>query len=107
MLKFEFYNKEELKAFIRLVQEIIMELEAENMNCNDNFLRFEVQAKIELMEELLPKIEKKQFNAQQKNSVHLSKAVSLILFQYRAIAVDIYAEMLKSRLVQEIHREMI
>jgi hypothetical protein len=84
-----------------------MELESENITEEDSFKRYEIQAKIELMEEILPKIERKQFNTQVKNSVQLTKAVAIILFQNRSIVVDIYAEMLKNRLVQEIHREMM
>lgn len=106
-MKFEFKNKEELKAFIRILQEIVLELESQLIGEDDGFRKFEVQAKIELIEELFPKVERKQFNSQQKNSVQLSKAIALIIFQYRAIVVDIYAELLKNRLVQEIHQEMV
>ena len=106
-MKFQFHNKEELKAFIRLLQEIELELESETIGEKDIFRRFEISAKIELLDELLIKVSKKQYNQQQKNSVNLSKAVSIIIFQYREIVVDIYAEMLKNRLVETIHRDMV
>lgn len=106
-MKFQFHNKEELKAFIRLLQEIELELEAEQMQEADIFRKYEISARIELIDEIMPKVLKKQFNQQIKTSVEISKAVSIIIFQYREIAVDIYAEMLKNRLVETIHREMV
>ncbi len=107
MIKLKFHNKEELSAFIRLLQEIILSLEAEHMSANDAFVRFEISARIELLEELLSKVAKKQFNQQQKTSVNISKAVALIIFQNREIVLDVYAEMLKNRIVENIHREMV
>lgn len=106
-MKFQFQNKEELKAFIRLLQEINLELESLSLQETDLFRRYEIAARIELLDELLPKVLKKQFNQQVKTSIEISKAVSIIIFQYREIAVDIYAEMLKNRLVETIHREMV
>ncbi len=107
MIKLKFNNKEELGAFIRLLQEIVLSLEAEQINERDSFKKFEISARIELMEELLPKVSKKQFNQQQKSSVDISKAVAIIIFQNRQIVLDIYAEMLKNRIVEHIHREMV
>jgi len=107
MLKLKFNNKEELNAFIRLLQEIVLSLEAEQMGERDGFKRFEIAARIELIEELMPKVMKKQFNQQAKSSVPISKAVGIIIFQYREIVVDVYAEMLKNRIVEHIHREMV
>jgi len=107
MIKLQFHNKEELSAFIRLLQEIILWLEAEQMQESDSFKRFEIAARIELMEELLPKVSKKQFNQQVKTSINISKAVAIIIFQNREIAVDIYAEMLKNRIVERIHKDMV
>jgi len=107
MIKLQFHNKEELSAFIRLLQEIILWLEAEQMQEADSFKRFEIAARIELMEELLPKVSKKQFNQQIKSSINISKAVGIIIFQNREIAVDIYAEMLKNRIVERIHKDMV
>lgn len=107
MIKLQFHNKEELSAFIRLLQEIILWLEAEQMQESDSFKRFEIAARIELMEELLPKVSKKQFNQQIKSSISITKAVAIIIFQNREIALDIYAEMLKNRIVESIHREMV
>jgi|GEM_PF-2290588 hypothetical protein len=107
MLQFQFHNKEELNAFIRLGQEIILELEAEKIRERDSFKKYEIAAQLELMEELMPQIYKKQFNQQLKNSVKLSKAVCLIIFQNRNIAIDIYADLLKNRLVETIHRNMV
>ncbi len=107
MIKLQFHNKEELGAFIRLLQEIILWLEAEQMQESDSFKRFEIAARIELMEELLPKVSKKQFNQQLKSSIAITKAVAIIIFQNREIGVDIYAEMLKNRIVESIHREMV
>jgi hypothetical protein len=106
-MKFVFNNKEELKAFIRLLQEIELELESIYYQETDLFRRFEISARIELLDELLPQVSRKQINQQVKNSINLSKAVSIIIFQYREIAVDIYAEMLKNRLVETIHRSMV
>jgi len=107
MIKLRFSNKEELNAFTRLLQEIILNLEAEQINELDGFKRFEISARIELLEELLPKVMKKQFNQQLKSSIPISKAVGIIIFQNREIVVDIYAEMLKNRIVESIHREMV
>ena len=107
MIKLKFHNKEELSAFIRLLQEIVLSLEAEHLAESDAFARFEISARIELLEELLSKVEKKQFNQQQKTSVNISKAVALIIFQNRDIVLDVYAEMLKNRIVENIHREMV
>lgn len=107
MIKLIFNNKEELSAFTRLLQEIVLSLESEQMLESDSFKRFEISARIELMEELLPKVLKKQFNQQAKSSIPITKAVGIIIFQYREIVVDIYAEMLKNRIVQNIHREMV
>ncbi len=106
-MKFQFHNKEELKAFIRLLQEIELELETESIGETDIFRRFEISARIELLDDLLIIVSKKQFNQQQKNSINLTKAVSIIIFQYREIVVDIYAEMLKNRLVETIHKDMV
>ena len=107
MIKLIFHNKEELSAFIRLLQEIVLELESEQLNEQDGFKRFEVSARIELLEELLPKVMKKQFNQQVRSSIPITKAVGIIIFQHREIVVDIYAEMLKNRIVENIHREMV
>jgi len=107
MIKLKFHNKEELSAFIRLLQEIVIELEAEQMSETDTFKRFEISARIELLEELMPKVMKKQFNQQSKSSISMTKAVGIIIFQYREIVVDIYTEMLKNRIVENIHREMV
>jgi hypothetical protein len=107
MIKLQFHNKEELSAFIRLLQEIILWLESEQMQESDSFKRFEIAARIELMEELLPKVSKKQFNQQIKSSISITKAVAIIIFQNREIALDIYAEMLNNPIVESIHREMV
>ena len=107
MIKLKFSNKEELNAFTRLIQEIVLNLEAEQMNELDGFKRFEISARIELLEELLPKVMKKQFNQQSKSSINITKAIGIIIFQNREIVVDIYAEMLKNRIVESIHREMV
>jgi len=107
MIKLAFHNKEELNAFTRLIQEIVLALEADQMNETDGFKRFEISARIELLEELLPKVLKKQFNQQIKSTIVISKAIGIIIFQYREIVVDIYAEMLKNRIVQNIQREMV
>lgn len=104
---FKFHNKEELKAFIRLMQEISIELEALLLNESDIFRRYEISARMELIDELMPKIMKKQFSKQIKNSVEITKAIGIIIFQYQEIVVDVYAEMLKTRLVEIIHRDMI
>jgi hypothetical protein len=106
-MKVVFNNHDELDAFIRLLQEIVLTMETELMAKTDAYERYEIEAKIELIEELYPKVAKKQFNSQKKNSVNITKAVAIIIFQYREIAIDIYAEMLKNRIVQEIHREMV
>lgn len=107
MIRLTFNSKEELAAFTRLMQEIIISLESEQMAEKDNFARFEISARIELLEELLPKVLKKQFNSQTKSSINISKALAIVIFQNREIAVDIYAEMLKNRIVESIHREMV
>jgi len=107
MIKIAFQNKEDLNAFIRLIQEIILALEAEYISETDAFKRFEISARIELLEELLPKVLKKQFNKQTKSSIVITKAVGIIIFQYREIVVDIYADMLKNRIVERIHRNMV
>jgi hypothetical protein len=106
-MKFVVQNKDELSAFIRLIQEIELELESELRYEKDVFRRYEIAARIELLDILLPDVMKKQFNQQSKNTINLTKAVSIILFQYREIVVDIYAELLKNRLVESIHRSMI
>ncbi len=107
MVKLEFRDKEELKAFIRLLHEIVLELESSAMHEQDPFKRYELRARQELMEDLLPKVERKQFNQQNKNSVSISKAVALVIFIYRDIALDVYADMLRHRIVEHIHREMV
>jgi len=107
MIKLKFHNKEELSAFTRLLQEIVLALEAEQMNELDSFKKFEISARIELLEELLPKVLKKQFNQQTTSSIPITKAIGIIIFQYREIVVDVYAEMLKNRIVENIHREMV
>lgn len=107
MVRFEFQDKEELKAFIRLMHEIILELESVIMTESDSFKNYELHARKELLEELLPKIERKQFNQQRKSSVSVSKAVAIIIFIYRDIVVDVYADMLKHRIVEHIHRGMV
>ena len=84
-----------------------MELEGLLMSETDIFRKYEVSARIELIDELMPKLMKKQFSKQQKNSIEISKAISIIIFQYREIAVDIYAEVLKNRLVESIYQEMV
>ncbi len=106
-MKFIFQSKDELKAFIRLIQEIELELESEYRTENDIFRRFEISARVELLDEVLASVLRKQFNQQVKNSINFSKAVSIIIFQYREIVVDIYAELLKNRLVETIHKDMI
>ncbi len=107
MMKFQLNNKEELDAFIRILQEINMELESTLLKEHDLFRRYEIAARIELLDELLPKVLKKQFNQQQRSSITISKAVSIIIFQYRQIVVDIYAELIKNRLVESIHKDML
>jgi len=107
MIKLKFHNKEELSAFIRLLQEIVLNLEAEQMAERDPFKKFEIEARLELMEELLPKVSKKQFNQTIKSTVDISKAIALIIFQHREIVLDVYAEMLKNRIVEHIHRQMV
>ncbi len=84
-----------------------MELEGLLMSETDIFRKYEVSARIELIDELMPKLMKKQFSKQQKNSIEISKAISIIIFQYREIAVDVYAEVLKNRLVESIYQEMV
>ena len=104
---FKFSNKDELKAFIRILQEISMELESLLLSETDIFRKYEISARVELIDELMPKIMKKQFSKQVKNSIEISKALSIILFQYREIAVDIYAEVLKNSLVETIYKDMV
>lgn len=106
-MKIEFYDHNELDAFIRLLQEIVLTMEAELPYKTDPLDRYETMARIELIEGLYPKVAKKQFNSQKKNSVEISKAIALVLFQYRHIEVDIYANMLKNRIVQHIHKDMV
>ena len=106
-MKLEFADHNELEAFLRLLQEIVLTLEAETPSKTEILERYETEAKIELIEELYPKVAKKQFNNQKKNSVTITKAVGIIIFQYREIALDVYAEMLKNRIVQNIHQEMV
>jgi hypothetical protein len=106
-MKFQFHNKEELKAFITLLQEINLQLESELMSETDSFKRYEISARIELLDELFPIVYKKQFNQQVKSSIKITKAVSIIIFQNRDIIVDIYTELLKNRLVETIHRNMV
>jgi hypothetical protein len=106
-MKITFNNRDELEAFIRLLQEIVLSLESELLTTTDPYDRYEISARIELIEELYPKVAKKQFNTQKKNSVNITKAVAIIIFQNRDIVIDIYAEMLKNRIVQDIHREMV
>jgi hypothetical protein len=107
MVKLEFRDKEELKAFIRILHEIILELESSAMLLADPFKRYELKARQELLEDILPKVERKQFNQQKKNSIQITKALALVIFIYREIAVDVYADMLKHRIVEHIHREMV
>ena len=104
---FKFENKEELKAFIRILQEISMELESLLQTETDIFRKYEVLARIELIDDILPKLMKKQFSKQIKNSIEFSKAVSIIIFQYREIVVDVYADVVKNRLVESIYQEMV
>ncbi|MCK5846826.1 MAG: hypothetical protein KAG84_05270 [Bacteroidales bacterium] len=104
---FKFTNKDELSAFIRILQEISMELESLLLNETDIFRRYEVSARIDLIDEILPKLMKKQFSKQLKNSIEISKAVNIIIFQYREIVVDVYADVVKNRLVESIYREMV
>lgn len=106
-MKIEFNDHSELDAFIRLLQEIVIAMEAELPTKNDSLDRYETLARIELLEELYPKVAKKQFNSQKKNSVEITRAIALILFKYRSIEVDIYADFLKNRIVQYIHRDMV
>ncbi len=106
-MKFQINSKEELSAFIRVIQEISLELEATLNKESDIFRRYEIAARIELLDDLLPKVMKKQFNQQSKTKIEISKAMSIIIFQYREIAVDIYAELIKNRLVETIHKDMI
>jgi len=106
-MKLEFNDHNELDAFLRLLQEIVLTMEAELPNKTGMLDRYETEARIELIEELYPKVAKKQFNNQKKNSVTITKAIGIIIFQYREIALDIYAEMLKNRIVQDIHQEMV
>ena len=104
---FKFHNKEELNAFIRLLQEISLELEGLQIQETDIFRKFEISARIELIDDLLPKLMKKQFSKQVKNSIELSKAVSIIIFQYQDIVVDVYTELIKNKLVESIYQEMV
>ncbi len=106
-MKITFADHNELNAFIRLLQEIVLTMEAELPSKEDILDRYETEARIELIEELYPKVARKQFNTQKKNSVTITKAVGLIIFQYREIALDVYAEVLKNRIVQDIHQEMV
>jgi len=106
-MKLEFIDHSELDAFIRLLQEIVLTLEAELPSKTEILDRYETEARIELLEDLYPKVAKKQFNNQKKNSVTITKAVGIIIFQHREIALDVYAEMLKNRIVQDIHQEMV
>lgn len=106
-MKIEFLDHSELDAFIRLLQEIVLTMEAELPNKTEALDRYETLARIELLEELYPKVAKKQFNSQKKNSVEITRAIGLVLFQYRHIEVDIYADFLKNRIVQFIHRDMV
>ena len=82
-------------------------MQAELDTKQDMLDRYETLARIELLEELYPKVAKKQFNSQKKNSVEISRAIALILFKYREIEVDIYADVLKNRIVQHIHQDMV
>lgn len=107
MVKLEFHNKEELKAFIRLLHEIVLELESAAMAESDGFKRYELRARQELLEDMLPKVERKQHNRQVRNSVQITKAVALVIFIYRDIALDVYADMLKHRIVETIHKGMV
>ncbi len=104
---FKFHNKEELNAFIRLLQEISLELEGLQIQETDIFRKFEISARIELIDDLLPKLMKKQFSKQVKNSIELSKAVSIIIFQHQDIVVDVYTELIKNKLVESIYQEMV
>ena len=104
---FKFHNKEELKAFIRLLQDISLELEGLQIKETDIFRKFEIAARIELIDDLLPKLMKKQFSKQMKNSIELSKAVSIIIFQHQDIVVDVYTELIKNKLVESIYQEMV
>jgi len=104
---FKFANKEELNAFIRILQEISLELESLVLQETDIYRKFEVEARIELIDQLMPKLMKKQFSKTIKNSIDISKAISIIIFQYREIVVDIYADVIKNRLVASIYQEMV
>ncbi len=106
-MKFVFSNRDELNAFIRLLQEIVIELESQLLNAENFVQKYEIEAKIEIIEEIYPKVARKQFNAQVKNSINITKALAIIIFQNSHIVVDVYAEMLKNRLVEFIHRDMI
>lgn len=106
-MKFVFSGKDELHAFIRLLQEISLELESQLLYVTNFIEKYEIEAKIELIEDIYPKVAKKQFNAQVKNSIDISKALAIIIFQNRNIAVDVYAEVVKNRLVEHIHRDMV
>ena len=106
-MKIKFNNRDELDAFIRLLQELVLTMEAELQSKTDMFERYETEAKIELLEELYPKVAKKQFNSKEKNSVKINKALALIIFRYRDVAVDVYTDLLKNRIVETIHRDMV
>jgi len=106
-MKIKFHNKDELTAFIRLIQEIVLTLEAALPVERNPMKRYEMEAQIELLEEIYPKLSKKQFNNQEKNHIKITKAVALIIFQYRDIALDVYADLIRNRVVQDIHKEMV
>jgi hypothetical protein len=106
-MKLVFQDKDELDAFIRLLQEIVLAMEAELPGKTDTLDRYETLARIELLEELYPKVAKKQFNAQKKNTIEITRAIALIFFKYREIEVDVYADFLKNRIVQNIHQDMV
>lgn len=107
MIKIELNSKDELSAFVRLLQEMVMELESQIINESDAFARFELSAQKELLEEILPKVERKQNNEQKKNSIKINKATAMVVFKYREIAVDVYADMFKTLIVEKIYREMV
>lgn len=106
-MKIQINGHDELDAFIRLIQEMVLSMESELPLKTDALDRYETKARIELLEELYPRVAKKQFNTQKKNSIEISKAICLIFFQYRHIEVDIYADFLRNRIVQTIHQEMV
>lgn len=106
-MKITFVNKKELEAFLLLLQEISLSLEAKHMEESNPFERYETEARMELIDEIYPKVYKKQFNNQVKNTINITKALAIIIFQHRDILVDVYTEILKNRIVEHIHKDMI